>query len=86
MKTSKNKIIEYITENFINNKDFIAEGDKCYILYKNGEEYYLSASEENGKFKKSGIVVAIVDCCEFTLVYSVNKIDYCKLLNYDSDD
>ncbi len=47
-----------IMDTYINNKDYIADST-IYIEYKDGSMYYLSATEEEGKFKKTGIKTVI---------------------------
>ena len=78
---SLKEIKSYIMDCYIDNKEFIDDDFALYIRYKDGSEYYLSGSDENGKFKKTGIETVIEsNHCTCVLygnyrIYNVDNIE-----------
>ena len=59
--TNAKEAIEYIIDCYIENKDYLTDDQALYIEYKDGSSYILTASWEEGKFKRTGIKTMIED-------------------------
>jgi len=52
---TQKEITEMVKDNYINNADFLDDDFSVYIEYKNGSNFFMSATEKTGKFKTTGI-------------------------------
>ena len=60
--------IEFIKDCYVENKDYLDDDSSLYVESKDGSYYYLSESEEKGKFKRTGIKTVIEDNpCTYTV-------------------
>lgn len=76
--------LEFIMDNYINNKDFLDSESRLYIEYKDGSYYYLSLGIEEGKFKKTGIKSVLEDNPGTYVVYG--KWEAVKTDSSDNDE
>ena len=77
-KLTLKEALTMIYDCYINNKDFLTDDFSLYIKYKNGTEYYISATDEIGKFKKTGIETVIENNpCTYQVygLYQLVKVD-----------
>lgn len=71
---SYKEALTYIMDCYIDNKDYLTDDSVLYIKYKDGSEYILTASCEEGKFKKTGIATMIEDNETCYVVYGPYEI------------
>lgn len=72
------EIMEYMMDCYITNKDFLDDDSSLYVEYKDGSNYYISGTVEEGRFKKSGIKTVIEsNPCSFVLygAYRIFNMD-----------
>lgn len=71
---SLKEIKSYIMDCYIENKEFLDDDFALYIRYKDGSEYYLSGTGEEGKFKKTGIETVVESNPATCVLYGNYKI------------
>lgn len=85
------EIKSMIMDCYINNKEYLIE-QSLFIEYKDGTTYYLSDTEEEGTFKKTGIKTVIEsNPCTFSLygdyrIYNVDDMDMEYSEENDTDE